>query len=110
MNNKGVVIIACYAAFVFIIVLIIIMAAARMRYKKNCYKRLRLGMSEEEMLAIMKGHYNKSYLKDNRIKCEWRYNNGMSGSIKGLRFYSGVSKCTVYLKNGVIEEIRPFNC
>lgn len=70
-------------------------------------------MSESEMLKIMGRRCNKSLLKNNRVKYEWRYSNGGSigRSYKGIsvRKYNGVSKVDIYCKNGYVEEVRPHN-
>ncbi len=71
-----------------------------------------IGMSEYEMLSIMGDGYNRSLLKNNRIKYEWRINAKSYGSsYKGFstRTYSGVKKVTIYIKDGYVEEIKPFN-
>lgn len=79
---------------------------------------LYLGMSEHEMLEIIDrtsygGMHNKSLLKNNRVKYEWRISNGTSSgySYKGfsMREYFGVEKLVVYCKDGVVEEIKPYN-
>ena len=73
---------------------------------------VQIGMDEEEMLSIMGGGYTISYLKNNRIKYEWRINAKSSGtSYKGIssRSYTGVKKATIYVKNGVVEEVLGYN-
>lgn len=96
----------------FMILIVIFIAIWRARFKKNMrrYEKIGLGMSEAEVLKIMGNKYNKSLLKNNRTKYEWRYSNGMSSSYKGARFYSGVSKVDIYFKDGIVEEVKPFNC
>ena len=37
------------------------------------YWDVEIGMSEDEMLSIMGDGYNRSLLKNNRVKYEWRY-------------------------------------
>ncbi len=76
------------------------------------YLDVEIGMSEDEMLEIMGEGFNRSLLKDNRVKYEWRINAQSYGSsYKGMscRSYSGVKKVTIYLKNGFVEEVRPYN-
>lgn len=76
------------------------------------YTRITLGMSEAEMLSIMGGGYNKSLLKNNRVKYEWRINaTSTSHSSGGIRYgsYKGVQKVDIYLKDGFVEEVRPYN-
>lgn len=76
------------------------------------YWDIEIGMSEAEMLNIMGGGYNRSLLKNNRIKYEWRINaSGYNSSYKGFsaRSYSGVKKVTIYTKNGLVEEVKPYN-
>jgi glutamine amidotransferase-like uncharacterized protein len=56
--------------------------------------------------------YNRSLLKNNRVKYEWRINATSTGSsYKGFstRSYSGVKKVTIYVKDGRVEEVRPYN-
>lgn len=65
-------------------------------------------MPEDEMLSIMGDHYNKSLLKNGRVKYEWRIR-ASSHSVYGVRFYSGVRKVSIYVKDGVVEEVRPYN-
>lgn len=72
------------------------------------YEKIYLGMEENEMLKIMGGHPNKTLFKDGRIKYEWRIN-GSSISQRNVRFYSGVKKVSIYVRNGLVEEVRPLN-
>ena len=102
------------ALFIFSVVIVIwgIAKSVAQREQLRRYEDIQLGMSESEMLSIMGGGYNKSLLKNNRIKYEWRINATSSGySYKGMssRSYSGVKKVTIYTKNGVVEEVKPFN-
>lgn len=69
-------------------------------------------MSEDEMLSIMGGGYNKSLLKNNRVKYEWRINaTSSSYSSKGFstRVYNGVKKVDIMVKDGLVEEVKPYN-
>lgn len=69
-------------------------------------------MKEKDMLEIMGKGYNRSLLKNNRVKYEWRINASSYGtSYKGVsaRTYSGVKKVTIYTINGYVEEVRPYN-
>ena len=81
--------------------------------QKNRIESIELGMSEDEMLGIMGKGYNKSLLKDGRVKYEWRYSNesstGYSYAGVSTRKYHGVRKATVYCKDGFVEEVKPFN-
>lgn len=76
--------------------------------KLRNYEDVELGMSEDEMLSIMGGYYNKSLLKNGRVKYEWRIGSS-SYSHGNVRFYSGVRKVSICVKNGVVEEVRPYN-
>ena len=63
------------------------------------YWNVEIGMPEEEMLDIMGEGYNRSFLKNNRVKYEWRINaTSVGSSYKGTSFrsYSGVKKVTIY--------------
>ena len=76
------------------------------------YWDVKIGMSEKEMLDIMGVGYNRSFLKNNRVKYEWRINaTSVGSSYKGISFrsYSGVKKVSIYTKNGFVEEVRPYN-
>ncbi len=64
------------------------------------------------MLNIMGSGYSRSLLKNNRVKYEWRINAISYGSsYKGFssRSYSGVKKVTIYVKDGLVEEVKPYN-
>ena len=76
------------------------------------YWNIKIGMSEAEMLQIMGNGYNRSLLKNDRIKYEWRINASSSGyTHKGYstRHYSGVKKVAIYVHSGYVEEVRPYN-
>ncbi len=76
------------------------------------YWNVEIGMPEEEMLDIMGEGYNRSFLKNSRVKYEWRINaTSVGSSYKGTSFrsYSGVKKVTIYTKNGFVEEVKPYN-
>lgn len=99
---------------VVLIVMTVVALNARKKAEEQLHKYLdiKIGMSEEEMLDIMGKGYNKSLLKNNRIKYEWRINaTSYSSSFKGIsvRSYSGVKKVTIYTKNGFVEEVKPHN-
>lgn len=105
-----------FGYFVFLIFMIIITIVCRYgirERRRNRVNHISLGMSESKMLKIMGRRYNKSLLKNNRVKYEWRYSNGVSTgtSYRGVsvRKYSGVSKVDIYCKNGCVEEVRPYN-
>ena len=94
------------ALLVLAIVAIVVSIYRRIKLKR--YKKVTLNMTEEEMLSIMGRGFNKSTLKDNRVKYEWRIN-ASSYSSKGIRTYSGVRKVDIYVKDGLVEEIKPHN-
>lgn len=81
--------------------------AQRQQLKR--YEQVTIGMSEEEMLQIMGKGYNKSSLKNNRFKYEWRINATSAKNGFGGRMYSGVKKVDIYICDGLVEEIRPYN-
>lgn len=87
--------------------LILYMAYTRDQLKR--YVNIEIGMSETDMLNIMGGGYNKSSLKNNRFKYEWRINASSYSNGFGGRKYSGVKKVDIYVKDGLVEEIRPYN-
>lgn len=90
-----------------------IMYASRKQLEQlQRYWNVEIGMPEEEMLDIMGEGYNRSFLKNNRVKYEWRINaTSVGSSYKGTSFrsYSGVKKVTIYTKNGFVEEVKPYN-
>lgn len=94
----------------FIIIFVIIILSILLLTKPRLcnYEKIYLGMEENEMLKVMGGHPNKTLFKDGRIKYEWRIN-GSSIFQGGVRFYSGVKKVSIYVKNGLVEEVRPTN-
>ena len=103
-----------YFIFVLLLAAIIIIPKQVIKARRrNRIDQIQLGMSESEMLKIMGRSYNKSLLKNNRVKYEWRYSNGGStgSSYRGIstRKYSGVGKVDIYCKNGYVEEVRPHN-
>ena len=72
------------------------------------YEKIYLGMEENEMLKIMGGHPNKTLFKDGRIKYEWRIRSS-SFSHSNIRVYNGTKIVSIYVKNGLVEEVRPTN-
>ncbi len=75
-------------------------------------EEIQIGMPEREMLSIMGDGYTKSLLKNNRVKYEWRINGRSYGSSYNgvsVRSYSGVKKVGIYVKDGLVEEVRGFN-
>ena len=110
MSGSTLAIMAFYTIFCILVFAMIMVGSAKRKKKMRKYEQVSLGMSEAEMLKIMGKKYNKSSLKNNRFKYEWRYSNGVSASYHGVRAYSGVSKVDIYINNGVVEEIRPYNC
>lgn len=100
--------------FAVIIVAIVIATNAMKKAQEQLqkYRDIQIGMPEKVMLDIMGEGYNRSLLKNNRIKYEWRINARSYGSsYSGMRFtsYSGVKKVSIYVKNGVVEEVKPYN-
>ena len=94
--------------FSIIIVIIILSILLLTKPRLRNYEKIYLGMEENEMLRVMGGHPNKTLFKDGRIKYEWRIN-GSSISQGNVRFYSGVKKVSIYVKNGLVEEVKPLN-
>ena len=96
-----------------ILIALPIMNASRKRLGQlRRYWYVEINMSEEEMLEIMGKGYSRSFLKNNRVKYEWRINaTSVGSSYKGTSFrsYSGVKKVTIYTKDGFVEEVRPYN-
>ena len=98
-----------YIAGIFLVIfLILVIALAFKKDQLKNYQKVRIGMSEQEMIQIMGSGYNVSSLKGNRYKYEWRVNS-MSYGNSGVRSYTGVRKVDIYVKNGEVEEIRPYN-
>lgn len=111
LSAGNVLVILGYYVFLMAFIMFWIFGSSAANKKKmRRYENVCIGMSEEEMLGIMGKGYNKSSLKNNRFKYEWRYSNGISTSYHGVRAYSGVSKVDIYISDGVVEEIRPYNC
>lgn len=120
MIEKTIIIIVIAAFVVGIVFLLVYIKKTTHQYFPLNYALdlLYLGMSEHEMLEIIDrtfygGKHNKSLLKNNRVKYEWRISNGISQgfSYKGFstREYTGVKKLDVYCKDGVVVEIKPYN-
>ena len=101
------------SVILFVVTLIIVLSVNRKKLEQlQRYMDIEIGMTEDEMLDIMGEGFNRSLLKNNRIKYEWRINASSYGSsFKGFstRSYSGVKKVTIYTKNGLVEEVRPYN-
>ena len=103
--------------YLFILFLFLLFALALIvNYSKisklKRYKMIDLGMKESEMLSIMGTGYNRSLLKNNRTKYEWRIratSHGVSHNGVSSRSYSGVKKVDIYTKDGYVEEVRPYN-
>lgn len=72
--------------------------------KLRKYTQIEIGMSEDEMLSIMGKGYNRSLLKNNRKKYEWRV-----AAVNSKYARTGVMKVDIYVKDGIVEEVRPFN-
>ena len=100
---------ALIIVFVYIVVFIL---QHRKRKQLQQYWNVEIGMSEEMMLQIMGNGFNRSLLKNGRVKYEWRINASSSGySYKGYstRYYSGVKKVSIYVRAGYVEEVLPYN-
>lgn len=89
---------------IFLVMIIVIIRDIERIAQLKKYKKIRVLMGEYDMLQIMGKGYKKSSLKNNRCKYEWRINASGSGSS-----YRGVKKVDIYVKNGLVEEIRPYN-
>lgn len=86
------------------------------RMKK--YTDVYIGMSESDMLEIIGGGYAKSSLKNGVTKYEWRINGSSHTTSRPANYggvhyadtyYSGVKKLDIYVKDVIVEEIRPYN-
>ena len=107
-NNTFMVLLDIGLAFIFAgIVLSVVVSVYKIKQLKR-YTRIYIGMSSDEMLTIMGRNYNVSSLKNNRQKYEWRINSSSYGRY-GYRSYTGVKKVDIYVKDGYVEEIRPYN-
>ena len=107
-----VILIICGVLLGVLLALPIMYASRKQSQQLQRYWNVEIGMSEEEMLDIMGEGYNRSFLKNNREKYEWRINaTSVGSSYKGTSFrsYSGVKKVTIYTKNGFVEEVKPYN-
>lgn len=118
MSGEDLVLVICILVFLLAFLISFIACAIAIHNKKKQRKALRnyieinIGMPENEMLEIMGGKYNKSSLKNNRAKYEWRINatsTGINSNGVSTRSYSGVSKVDIYTWNGYVEEIKPYN-
>ena len=101
-----------FAVVVFGVAFISIAQKNKQLEQLQRYWDVEMGMTEEEMREIMGDGYNRSLLKNNRVKYEWRINaTSQSTSYKGISYreYSGVKKVTIYLKDGFVEEVKPYN-
>ena len=101
-----------FIILLFAMILLSIINSIRKKEQLRRYQNINTGMSEAEMLSIMGNGYNKSLLENNRTKYEWRINATSKGySYRGFssRSYSGVHKVTIMVKDGVVEEVRPYN-
>ena len=65
------------------------------------YWDIEIGMTEKKMLDIMGNGFDRSLLKNNRIKYEWRINVNSR--------HSRVKKVAIYTKDGFVEEVKPYN-
>ncbi len=92
-----------------ILLVLYILIIFNQREQLKRYESITIGMPEEDMLKIMGSGYNKSSLKNNRFKYEWRINATSAKNGFGGRMYSGVRKVDIYTKDGVVEEIKPYN-
>ena len=94
--------------FLFISYFVLLTIIIRKQNRLKRYTQIRLRMSGKQMLNIMGDGYNVSSLKNNRRKYEWRINS-TSSSYNGFRSYTGVRKVDIFVKDGYVEEIRPYN-
>ena len=99
---------AIWIIIIFILIGIACWSSYRKKAKLEKNWDVEIGMSESEMLNIMGKGYNRSLLKNNRVKYEWRIN-ATSYSSGNTRSYSGVKKVTIYTKDGYVEEVKPYN-
>lgn len=65
------------------------------------YWDIEIGMTEKEMLDIMGDGFDRSLLKNNCIKYEWRINVNSR--------HSRVKRVAIYTKDGFVEEVKPYN-
>ena len=99
------------SVYILILLSVIILAALYGKSKRDQlkrYKQIYRGMSEQEMLRIMGGGYNRSLLSGNKVKYEWRIKASSYG-LHGVRVYSGVSKVAIITRNGSVIEVRSHN-
>ena len=97
---------------IFIIGIVGVIIQKRQMNQLKQYWNVRIGMTEYEMLSIMGEGYNRSLLKNNRTKYEWRINGtSYSSYYRGIsvRSYSGVKKVAIYTRDGYVEEVKPYN-
>ena len=111
---KGAIIFIIMIAVVLVISVIgAIIHSATVNAQRSKVDSITLGMPEQQMLSIMGSGYNRSLLKNNRTKYEWRLSNAHSSGVsyRGMssRTYSGVRKVAIYCKDGVVEEVKPYN-
>lgn len=100
-------IIIIFAIMIFLVIFAVYYSIEKQKQLEK-YRDIRIGMPVDKMLQIMGNGYNVSSLKNNRQKYEWRINSSSYG-YKNARFYSGVKKVDIFVKDGVVEEIRPYN-
>lgn len=90
-----------------------IVHSANVSSQRSKIDNITLGMPQQQMLSIMGSGYNRSLLKNNRTKYEWRfsYAHNTGTSYRGIssRTYSGVRKVAIYCKDGYVEEVKPYN-
>lgn len=99
-------------AVIMVSIIIGVISAKRRINKLRRYLRVSIGMPEDEVMVIMGRGYARSLLKDGRTKYEWRIEATSYGtSYRGhsTRAYSGVKKVDIYIKNGVVEEVKSLN-
>ena len=102
MKNIIILLVVFFAA----IIVIAFAIGARKRAQLKRYETIQIGMPESEMLDIMGKGYNRSLLKNNRTKYEWRINASSTGYSSGgvsTRTYRGVKKVDIYVKDGFVE-------
>ena len=69
------------------------------------YKKVEIGMTEDEMLNIMGYNFTKTQLA-HQIKYEWYKETEYSTDL--ISSSSTIRKVSIYIKNGFVKEVRPY--
>lgn len=104
MNSFIIIFILVVTIFTLLLIFLLSIPHILKRKRLKRYVQIYPDMLEEDMLAIMGKGYNKSTLKNNTYKYEWRMN-----ATKTQYSYSGVRKVDIYVKDGKVTEIKPYN-